>query len=321
MSFSTLLQQHVGIQNRRMLSLERLSAARKAFKTDKTLSNKPTVSVFAAGSLGRLDSGKKSDLDVFVTSNGESSVGRLEEIEIFASILHINENLEYEPPSNDGEFLKVFHVQLNELKVGSSADDKENWFTTRMLMLLESNYLSNYDAYEQHKKAIIDFYFRDAAKQKPFKPLFLLNDILRFWRTLCLNYEQVRNTPTRSWKKRNFNLKYSRLLTVFGTVLPLILMNEATAEKFSELTSHSPIERLARGLDCLVDAQSFVPRFNEILDNYEYFLAIKESQDFDKVGPEIRNELNLNAAAFSEFIFDALNHSSVPLEYRKYLVI
>lgn len=321
MAFSTMLQQHQKIQHRRKQSEARLAKAREAFGKDKILSNNSTLSVFAAGSLGRLDSGKKSDLDVFVTSNGEPRIGRLEEIEILSSILHINESLGYEPPSNDGEFLKVFHVRENELNVGSPADDTENWFTTRMLLLLESNFLSNRGAYENHKKTIIDFYFRDAADQQPFKPLFLLNDILRFWRTLCLNYEQARTTPTRSWKKRNFNLKYSRLLTIFGTVLPLILMKEATAEKFTDLTNHSPMERLAKGLDCLVDAEDLKPRFREILDGYESFLSTKESQNFDQLDSSEKKEINLKAAAFSEFIFDALNHSSVPSEYRRYLVI
>jgi predicted nucleotidyltransferase len=320
MTFQEVLQQHEKSQLRKQGSQRRLDEARLAFSQESILSTDTKICVFAAGSLGRMDSGKTSDLDIFVTTNGDD-VGRLQEIELFGAILKINHELKYPQLSNDGEFLKVFHIVSNEGKVGSAADDIENWFTTRMLLLLESNYLCNDAAYHAHKKIILDFYFRDAADQTPFKPLFLLNDILRFWRTLCLNYEQARTTPERSWKKRNFNLKFSRLLSVFGTVLPLILMRDINADAVEKLSSCIPMERLALGLDSLDGADDLKDKFRVLLDYYEAFLTVKETQVFDSLGPEVRADLQIKAEYVSDFIFTALNHSSVPPTYRRYLVI
>lgn len=189
-----------------------------------------------------------------------------------------------------------------------------------MLLLLESNFLCNERSYHLHKKRILKLYFRDAS-QEGFRPIFLLNDILRYWRTVCLNYEQARSIPGKSWKKRNFNLKFSRLLSVFGTVLPLMLIKDVTADNIERLSSIRPVDRLAYGLDLLQGADELLPRFQDFLDNYEYFLSVKESMDFDNVPSTVRDDLKVRANSVAEFINDALNHDSVPKEFRRYLII
>lgn len=319
MKFVDILENHTASQNRRISSQGRLDRVRAAFAQEQLFKKNRKICVFAAGSLGRLDSGNTSDLDVFVTTTG-GDVGRLREIEVFSSIVRINENLGFPPLSNDGEFLKVFDIPGHERKVGSPEDDNLNWFTTRMLLLLESNYLCNENSYHLHKDRILKLYFRDAS-QEGFKPIFLLNDILRYWRTVCLNYEQARSTPGKSWKKRNFNLKFSRLLSVFGTILPLMLMENVTADEIEKLSSTRPIDRLAVGLDLLKSADDLIPRFTEFLDNYEYFLKVKEDMDFDSVTSTIRDDLKKRANSVAEFINDALTHTSVPKEFRRYLII
>jgi predicted nucleotidyltransferase len=308
MSFQEILNQHELIQKRKRTSQSKLQSARELFANDKELSKNSDICIFAAGSLGRLDSGATSDLDIFVTTMGKDTVGRLDEILYFSSILRLNTALGYEAPSNDGEFLKIFHVSENEGKGGSAKDDIENWFTTRMLLLLESTCIYNDAAYHIHKKAILDFYFRDSTGQDKFRPVFLLNDILRYWRTLCLNYEQ------------NFNLKFSRLLSVFGTILPLILMNEVTAEKIELLSSRTPMERLAEGLDAL-NAPELLDDFLVFLDHYEFFLMTKETTNFSSLTDIVKTDLQLRAGFVSDFIFRALNHQNVPIEFRRYLVI
>ena len=159
---------------------------------------------------------------------------------------------------------------------------------------------------------------RDAGNE--FKPLFLMNDLLRFWRTLCLNYENARSKPTRSWKKRNFNLKFSRMLTVFSTVLPMVLQSDVTNEWLLDLTDKTPLERLAGGLDMLNDA-TFSDQFKSFLDDYEFFLHTKEHQDFNLLDDPTRLALNDKAGQVSSFLFSALHHPSVSPEYRQYLVI
>lgn len=94
-----------------------------------------------------------------------------------------------------------------------------------MLLILESCYLYNQDNYALCRKKVVDRYFADFHDhRKDFRPIFILNDVLRFWRTLCLNYEHGRE-----WRKndgldrarghlKNLKLRFSRLLICYSFV-------------------------------------------------------------------------------------------------------
>ena len=315
-----ILGQHAGIKRRQNLSNKKIDELRVSFKDSNKFNCPAKTCLFVAGSLGRNDAGDKSDLDLFLTSSAEQSISHLDNIKCLASILTVYNDFGYELPSNDGEFLKIFDISRHQSVVGSATDDGVNWFTVRMLMLLESKPLTDSGLYRKHKEEILNFYFRDKSNKKQFKPLFLLNDLLRFWRTLCLNYENARSHPARSWKKRNFNLKFSRMLTVFSTVLPVVLQPRVDLTWLLDLTEKIPLERLTAGLDMLNDDQ-LNGQFEAFLDNYEFFLATKERQGFDSLGEATEATLDAKAAQFSGFLFAALTHSNVPSEYRQHLVI
>lgn len=191
-----------------------------------------------------------------------------------------------------------------------------------MLLLLESKPICNETLYEKHVASIVGHYFRDQRGHKLFKPLFLLNDVLRYWRTLCLNYERTRNDPDKPWRKKNINLKFSRMLTVFGSVLPLISIPVKSPNGVIELISLTPLERLARGLDSLSD-DNLLDDFIQFLDDYETFLQWKEGPDVEKQMKKSKkkDESRSRAVRFSDFLLRAVSHRSISEEYRKYLVI
>ena len=206
--------------------------------------------------------------------------------------------------------------------LGDPRDDSENLFTSRILLILESSPVCNRDLYDEHVRAVVKHYFRDYPDHKIFKPLFLLNDIIRYWRTLCLNYERIRNDQGRPWRKKNINLKFSRMLTVFGSVLPLVSMPVSTVEDFVMLSHLTPLERLAHGLDALADS-SMHEEFAIFLDNYEQFLLWKEDPDVEAKmrDPQTKQDARERAHQFSSFLYHALSNSNISYEYRKFLVI
>jgi hypothetical protein len=110
------------------------------------------------------------------------------------------------------------------------------------------------------------------------------------------------------------------MLTVFSTVLPIVLKYDVTSEWLLDLTDKTPLERLASGLDMLKDT-TLLNQFESFLDDYEFFLHTKECQDFDQLDEPTKNLLNDKARKVSSFLFTALNHSNVSSEYRQYLVI
>lgn len=321
MTYQSILREFRPLLERANSTTERLRLIHEKFDENKDFFSPRRATVFCAGSIARQDSGNKSDLDLFVIAD-DDSIKLLDTYHFFSRLININHQLGYPDFSNDGEFLKVY--KLNDLTslTGSREEDSQNVFTARMLLLLESKPVCNDLLYEEFLRKVILHYCRDAKEHNSsFKPLFLLNDLLRYWRTLCLNYETIRHDTKKPWRKKNVNLKFSRMLTVFGTVLPLIVETEHSYQEIINLCKLSPLERLAQGLDTL-GAPEYKDEFLKFLENYEYFLKLKETEKIhDNLDQEQEEILDKKAAEFSSFLYNVLTHKNVPLEYRRYLVI
>jgi len=216
--------------------------------------------------------------------------------------------------------LKVYDLEDMKIKTGDPKDDSENLFTVRMLLLLESKLIFNDALYQKCIYEISEHYFRDCSEEMNFKPIFIINDFLRYWRTLCLNYERLRENESKPWRKKNVNLKFSRMLTVFGTVLPIIAKNISSIDELIGLYNKSPLERLAEGLDTIGD-QNLSNDFPQFLDHYEQYLSWKDDPNIENKLATIKPDIRKAADQFSGFIYKALNHESIDLYYRRMLVL
>lgn len=325
--YAAALANHVALMRRQRLADIRIKNLRLEISKNKTLKEFNKLNVFAAGSLGRRDAGKNSDLDVFFTS--VDPVTHIEEIKILSEIIQVGRALRYEEFSNDGQYLKVFALSSHEKSIGSPTDDQENWFTARMLLLLESQTISAVSVHHEHVKKVLNVYFRDAVDHQPFKPIFFLNDLKRFWATLCLNYEQARHRTSqdgklakRPWRKKNFNLKFSRLLSVFSMILPVLLEKRPDVHWLQALCAQSPLNRLAQGLDAMdPGGTKHLPAFRRALDDYEFFLKAKEKHDLEAPPEDIKNQLTDRAQSFHAFFVKIFTSEGVPQESFGYLLI
>ena len=324
-SFHDLLARHEQLSARRSYAQAKLVEVQTRFANDskiKTFSDND-VTVFVAGSLARDEAGALSDLDLFLlTKTPENERSHLQDIEILATAVDINRELEYEPFSNDGEYLKLHSLDHMLSALGAPQDDSENIFTTRMLLLLESRCVFNVPVYEGVINEILAHYFRDNRGKATFRPLFLLNDILRYWRTLCLNYELTRDDPDKPWRKKNINLKFSRMLTIFGTVLPLVATEVSDAGGVKALAKHTPHERLALGLDAL-DDEELRDKYGAFLDDYQSFLSWKEDMGSaqELSNDQLDKESRAAFSRFADFLHRALTHDKIAPELRRFLIL
>ena len=129
-----------------------------------------------------------------------------------------------------------------------------DFFTARMLLLLESLPLYNDALYRDVIRAMISSYYRDYSDhEKNFRPIFFQNDIMRYWKTMCLNYEHRRNRlpddPIKhaEFHLKNFRLKFSRLLTCFSMIIAVVHLSRRAVLRDSELLAlvlASPWQRL-----------------------------------------------------------------------------
>lgn len=326
--FTSSLESHEALQSRIVGSRTRLNEIRQATHSHSCLDNR-RLCVYAAGSLGRLETGSNSDFDVFLVAHNPTqerdasspSISRLEEIEVFGALIQINASLGFPRFSGDGRFLKTYELDDMIRATGSPRDDSDNLFTARMLLVLESQPLTNDSLYDLSVERVVDHYFRDGAGRKDFRPLFFLNDVLRYWRTLCLNYEYYRNELGRPWWKKNLNLKFSRKLTIFSTVLSLMSGVIQEKQQLISLCEMTPIQRLANALDAIDDV-ALLDDFEQLLDDYELFLQAKaENRVQDRTNIRQVNKYTDAADRFGKFFEHAVLSHRIDGVLRRYVFL
>ncbi len=123
-------------------------------------------------------------------------------------------------PSPGGAFGNLCFSHDLVHKIGGGADSNEN-LTRRILMLLESRpiSLSQADSAVEVWKAVVrcilERYFEEDVHFSTGKrvPRFLLNDLTRYWRTICVDYAaKHREQDGVKWAIRNAKIRLSRKL-------------------------------------------------------------------------------------------------------------
>lgn len=321
---------------REQYSLERLASLREQLvPATGILADRP-LSVYVTGSYGRLEAWSGSDIDVFFLdgASDEAAFPFTTFVRLAARLVEATEDLGFPPFTGDGEYLEVQNVSRMERILGGRDDDASNAFTARMLLLLESRPLLNDAVYSDLLDRVIGFYYRDFDDNSAtFLPTFLLNDILRFWRTLTLNYEHHRlqliglSGPALAEKKaksalKNFKLKISRLSTCFSMVAHLSSADPpVTQAAVRDLCDMTPSDRFATlrgrtgGADALLD---------ELASRYGAFLELVQQDDDTLLAhfsnSDRRQEALEDASRYGDAIF-ALLLELTPEERVRRLVI
>lgn len=289
------------------------------------------LSIYVAGSFGRLEGSENSDIDMFFVSKkprSEYAEFHIPEIQALSEVIAIGYRLDFPKFSNDGEFLRFLFVDEMLKNLGSRADDVTNHFTARMLLLLESRPIFGTEAYNAILNSTIDSYFRDYPHHpRDFRPTFLINDILRFWKTLCLNYEHRRNQSDErlkvKQKVKNFKLKYSRLMTCFATVSNLCTYRDTISPKeVTDICLRTPVERL---LDVAARCDDYSPYVAKILDSYAWFLEMTgmTTEDLEKVfsDKQSKQQAFTNAESFGNDMYELICRIDKDNANLRYLVI
>lgn len=258
-------------KSRTTYSQNRVEELRHRVSSLRSTDQLPDLTIYTTGSYGRLEASPHSDIDLFFVINksrNELKEVRVPEIGIISDIIGIGSEMNFPKFSNDGEYLNLLYINDIIGDLGSRADDYNNHFTARMLLMLEGKYIHNDGVYDEILERTIETYFRDYKYHpKDFRPMFMVNDIVRFWKTLCLNYENKRNQQDEATmlkqKVKNFKLKFSRMLTCFGTVAAISAQSDGiSAASVREMCSKTPLERLK-------SVSNTVPSASQFADNAE----------------------------------------------------
>ncbi|PTR41035.1 Nucleotidyltransferase domain-containing protein [Mameliella alba] len=301
------------IERRKNYSDSTISRLKEKLKlSTRELENKGCI--YLTGSFGRREASEGSDIDAFIAcTGGEQSraVSRLSEIKIKADLINGTEKLRLPEFDGDGDYLRLFSFDKLIESIGSRNDDYENTFTARLLLLLEGSPLIGEESFSDLRSSIVDAYWKDyGGHEASFIPAYFTNDVLRLWRTFCVNYEARTsdNTSEKLAKRRakNFKLRHTRILTCYSA-LAMLIDSERQKKKIDQhcilevclLTPTDRIERLR---------ESASSKAEHVLQLYERSLEWTAKSDFKSLfsRDDFNNARRMESREFSEAFFEML---------------
>lgn len=203
------------------------------------------LDVVVLGSIARREASTESDFDFLVIAY-ELPKQITKTREVLLAVDRLREKLGLAEPGRRRLFGRVVAAADLTERIGLEQDTNLT-HSQRILLLEESVSIYQPDRHRQLVRSILDRYLADYDNPKHGVARFLLNDVLRYWRTLTVDYQAKRWEDLESdWGLRYLKLILSRKVAFAGTLASLLLAEESTIDYLFSQFEMPPLARLVQ---------------------------------------------------------------------------
>jgi nucleotidyltransferase-like protein len=250
--------------------------------------------VICSGSFARREASENSDIDFFaVTKEPTGDQTWVEKAkEAIIDIVPIG-------PAEDGAFAEVEHRDEMIRNIGGNQDTNPK-ITRRMLFLLEGEWLHNEVGFRKARRDVLERYIASSITDHQLA-LFLLNDIIRYYRTMAVDYEfkTGEGVTPKPWGIRNIKLIFSRKLLyssgLFSVAMTADRAWEQKIEILEQLFDLPVIDRMVEicGAAKMEKVLASYNRFLETLEDKtprDHLKALTKDERQDSAFRKLKNE-------------------------------
>jgi hypothetical protein len=248
--------------------------------------------IVVGGSLARGEASEQSDIDYFLFGDDERAVNNAKAL-LAEKYTEIKNVIGYDP-SADGAFGDDASETLEQLtsNIGGN-DDKNQKITRRILFLLEGTWLTSSESFSKYRNAVLNRYVSTSMRDEQLCR-FLLNDIIRYYRTICVDFEFKTAEGGKAWGIRYIKLRFSRKLLYFSGLIAVAetanLPADKKLKKLEDLLNMTPIDRIQHACGTRAD---------KALSLYDYFLSQVSDKDVRNRLKEVTNDPNTHSEEFT----------------------
>jgi len=276
--FEQRLQRFPALRVARRESFELL---RRIESCVETLQDEPRLVCLAvAGSLGRLERTRRSDLDLIVVAADDLQRDQHSRDELQNDVWRRLQPLDLPRGQPDGIFARpVTSAKLCSPETLGVIDEDVTIYGTRMQLLLEGRPVLGESRYRKLLWSILRRFIDATAADRTgdvWRPL--IDDLLRYHRSLCVRYRHARRREPGRWRELQLKAGYSRLVNVAGLLLLFaesLRSGEDPVPWVLDRLKWTPLQRIAAAIPPNSDAQ-----LEEVLSVYDRFLAAMNDEPF-----------------------------------------
>lgn len=224
--------------------------------------------VLVCGSYARREASSNSDIDFSIlSSDANRDPSLLERIRAV-----IKEEAPNEPSENGAFGSSVDRTKILR-NIGGGGDTNPN-MTHRILLLLEGEWLYNGAGLRNFRRRILERYVREDMPDHRLA-LFLLNDVVRYYRTVAVDYEFKIGEGRKPWGIRNVKLVFSRKLLYASGLFSVAMTADCTRkDKIRILEELFELPVMERMISICGNS-----RMEPVLKSYDHFLGKLEDPD------------------------------------------